>query len=85
MGSHWWSSRAQADSADHAGIGSYSGDGTAHLRFISAMAPEIRGKSLLFGQWLEPQDIPDPYRKSVKHSTMFSDCWAKPVRNGLID
>lgn len=36
----------------------------AHLRFISAMAPEIRGKSLLFGQWLEPQDIPDPYRKS---------------------
>lgn len=36
----------------------------AHLRFISSMAPEIRGKSLLFGQWLEPQDIPDPYRKS---------------------
>lgn len=36
----------------------------AHLCFISAMAPEIRGKSLLFGQWLEPQDIPDPYRKS---------------------
>ncbi|MEG5692441.1 protein tyrosine phosphatase [Enterobacter quasihormaechei] len=35
-----------------------------HLHFISAMAPEIRGKSLLFGQWLEPQDIPDPYRKS---------------------
>ncbi|MDR9945969.1 protein tyrosine phosphatase [Enterobacter sichuanensis] len=36
----------------------------AHLRFISAMAPELRGKSLLFGQWLEPQEIPDPYRKS---------------------
>lgn len=35
-----------------------------HLRFISAIAPEIRGKSLLFGHWLEPQDIPDPYRKS---------------------
>ena len=33
-------------------------------RFIAAMAPENRGKSLLFGQWLEPQDIPDPYRKS---------------------
>ena len=27
----------------------------AHLRFISAMAPELRGKSLLFGQWLEQQ------------------------------
>ena len=35
-----------------------------HLRFIAAMAPENRGKSLLFGQWLETQDIPDPYRKS---------------------
>ncbi|WP_137849374.1 protein tyrosine phosphatase [Enterobacter sp. 2VL] len=35
-----------------------------HLHFISAIAPEIRGKSLLFGQWLESQSIPDPYRKS---------------------
>ena len=35
-----------------------------HLRFIAAMAPENRGKSLLFGQWLETKDIPDPYRKS---------------------
>ena len=35
-----------------------------HLRFIAAMTPENRGKSLLFGQWLETQDIPDPYRKS---------------------
>ncbi|MEH0884445.1 protein tyrosine phosphatase [Enterobacter sp. UNJFSC 003] len=35
-----------------------------HLGYISAIAPELRGKSLLFGQWLEPQDIPDPYRKS---------------------
>ena len=30
-----------------------------HLRFIATMAPENRGKSLLFGQWLETQDIPD--------------------------
>lgn len=35
-----------------------------HLRFIATMAPENRGKSLLFGQWLETKDIPDPYRKS---------------------
>ena len=38
--------------------------GPEHLRFIATMAPENRGKSLLFGQWLETQDIPDPYRKS---------------------
>ncbi|HBU6131818.1 TPA: protein tyrosine phosphatase [Enterobacter cloacae] len=35
-----------------------------HLRFIASIAPENRGKSLLFGQWLETKDIPDPYRKS---------------------
>ncbi|MFO4113996.1 protein tyrosine phosphatase [Enterobacter kobei] len=35
-----------------------------HLRFIATMAPENRGKSLLFGQWLETKDIPDPYHKS---------------------
>jgi len=41
-----------------------------HLHFISAMAPEIRGKSLLFGQWLEPQDI-------NKVKSILSDCSAK--------
>lgn len=35
-----------------------------HLHFIATMAPENRGKSLLFGQWLENKQIPDPYRKS---------------------
>lgn len=35
-----------------------------HLHFIAAVAPELRGRSLLFGHWLEQQDIPDPYRKS---------------------
>jgi len=35
-----------------------------HLRYIAAMTPENRGKSLLFGQWLETRDIPDPYHKS---------------------
>lgn len=37
-----------------------------HLRFIATMAPENRGKSLLFGQWLETKDIPDPYHKSLE-------------------
>ena len=55
---------AQADTQFDAGIRSYPGYEPEHLRFIAAMAPEIRGKSLLFGQWLEPQEIPDPYRQS---------------------
>lgn len=32
---------------------------------ISLIAPEVRGKALLFGHWLGKQEIPDPYGKSV--------------------
>lgn len=35
-----------------------------HLNRISAIAPEMRGKCLLFGRWLDVQEIPDPYGKS---------------------
>ena len=33
---------------------------------ISLIAPEMRGKALLFGQWLREQVIPDPYGKSME-------------------
>lgn len=36
----------------------------SHLGQLTAMAPEIRGKTMLFGQWLDSKEIPDPYRKS---------------------
>jgi protein-tyrosine phosphatase len=35
-----------------------------HLNHISTIAPEIRGKALLFGQWMQMREIPDPYCKS---------------------
>lgn len=35
-----------------------------HLEQISKMAPEVRGKTMLFGHWVDQRDIPDPYRKS---------------------
>ncbi|HDX9012123.1 TPA: protein tyrosine phosphatase [Klebsiella oxytoca] len=35
-----------------------------HLDHIGRIAPEARGKTMLFGQWLSQRDIPDPYRKS---------------------
>ncbi|EPZ4759897.1 polysaccharide biosynthesis/export family protein [Escherichia coli] len=34
------------------------------LTQVTAIAPEVRGKTMLFGQWLEQKEIPDPYRKS---------------------
>ncbi|HFP9310543.1 arsenate reductase/protein-tyrosine-phosphatase family protein [Raoultella ornithinolytica] len=35
-----------------------------HLEFIGMLAPEIRGKTMLLGHWLEQKEIPDPYGKS---------------------
>ncbi|MBZ6758973.1 arsenate reductase/protein-tyrosine-phosphatase family protein [Klebsiella grimontii] len=35
-----------------------------HLEQIGRSAPEVRGKTMLFGQWLNQKEIPDPYRKS---------------------
>lgn len=35
-----------------------------HLNKISSIAPELRGKTMLYGHWLNQRDIPDPYRKS---------------------
>ncbi|WP_281080997.1 protein tyrosine phosphatase [Klebsiella quasivariicola] len=36
----------------------------SHINQIEKIAPEARGKTMLFGHWLENRDIPDPYRKS---------------------
>jgi protein-tyrosine phosphatase len=35
-----------------------------HIEQIGRIAPEVRGKTMLFGHWLNQRDIPDPYRKS---------------------
>ncbi|WP_417884412.1 low molecular weight phosphotyrosine protein phosphatase [Vibrio rumoiensis] len=35
-----------------------------HLSTLSDIAPEARGKAMLFGQWIGEKDIPDPYRQS---------------------
>ncbi|MBK5145706.1 protein tyrosine phosphatase [Budviciaceae bacterium BWR-B9] len=35
-----------------------------HIEMITKLAPEIRGKTLLFGHWFNQQEIADPYRKS---------------------
>ncbi|MBN3050483.1 protein tyrosine phosphatase [Pectobacterium brasiliense] len=35
-----------------------------HIDGVSRIAPEVRGKTMLFGHWLNQQEIVDPYRKS---------------------
>ncbi|HEC2597208.1 protein tyrosine phosphatase [Raoultella ornithinolytica] len=36
----------------------------SHIEQVGRIAPEVRGKTMLFGQWLDQREIPDPYRKS---------------------
>ncbi|MCB5161527.1 low molecular weight protein-tyrosine-phosphatase [Marinomonas algarum] len=35
-----------------------------HIEAVSRIAPQVRGKIMLFGEWLGKKDIPDPYQKS---------------------
>ncbi|MCF7477671.1 low molecular weight phosphotyrosine protein phosphatase [Vibrio sp. J2-4] len=35
-----------------------------HLEALTKIAPEARGKTMLFGQWINEKNIPDPYRQS---------------------
>ncbi len=35
-----------------------------HIEVLTTIAPEARGKTMLFGEWIGKKDIPDPYRQS---------------------
>ncbi|EDP59683.1 phosphotyrosine protein phosphatase [Vibrio sp. AND4] len=35
-----------------------------HIDALTEMVPEARGKTMLFGHWINSIDIPDPYRQS---------------------
>ncbi|CAI2432726.1 TPA: protein tyrosine phosphatase [Serratia fonticola] len=35
-----------------------------HIDAVCRFAPEVRGKTMLYGHWLEQKEVPDPYRKS---------------------
>ncbi|EMB7756303.1 TPA: protein tyrosine phosphatase [Serratia marcescens] len=37
-----------------------------HIDAVGRLAPEVRGKTMLFGHWLNQHEIPDPYRKSYE-------------------
>ncbi|MGI2883115.1 low molecular weight phosphotyrosine protein phosphatase [Vibrio furnissii] len=37
-----------------------------HIQALSEIAPEARGKTMLFGQWIGQIDISDPYRQSIE-------------------
>ncbi|MGF1730506.1 protein tyrosine phosphatase [Photobacterium kasasachensis] len=55
-----------------------------HVEAVTKIAPEARGKIMLFGQWIGQKDIPDPYRQSreaFEHSYSLiaeaANAWAK--------
>lgn len=42
-----------------------------HIEHISQLAPEVRGKIMLFGHWLGEKEIPDPYKKAKRLSFQY--------------
>ncbi|HAP82914.1 MAG TPA: protein tyrosine phosphatase, partial [Enterobacteriaceae bacterium] len=58
-----------------------------HIARICEMAPEMRGKVMLFGHWDQEREVPDPYRKSTEAFeavyTMLDDSaqrWAQALK-----
>ncbi|HDM8223804.1 TPA: low molecular weight phosphotyrosine protein phosphatase [Vibrio campbellii] len=37
-----------------------------HIDALTEIVPEARGKTMLFGHWMNSVDIPDPYRQSIE-------------------
>ncbi|EFE93685.1 protein-tyrosine-phosphatase [Serratia odorifera] len=37
-----------------------------HVDAVCRLAPEVRGKTMLFAHWLGQKEVPDPYRKSAE-------------------
>ncbi|EPM0607023.1 MULTISPECIES: protein tyrosine phosphatase [Klebsiella pneumoniae complex] len=58
----------------------------SHIEEVGRIAPEVRGKTMLFGHWLHQREIPDPYRKSEEaFSSVYElieqagKCWAEKL------
>ncbi|MBC3252011.1 protein tyrosine phosphatase [Serratia fonticola] len=57
-----------------------------HIEAVSNIAPFARGKTMLYGHWLNKRDVPDPYKQS-RESFEFvfalldeaSITWAKAI------
>lgn len=59
-----------------------------HIEHICQIAPQLRGKTMLFGYWMNSLEIPDPYRKSeeaflsvYKFIEQAANCWAEKLGN----
>ncbi|MCQ4346617.1 low molecular weight phosphotyrosine protein phosphatase [Pseudomonas stutzeri] len=55
-----------------------------HIEGVTALAPQVRGKTFLLGKWLDEREIPDPYRRdreTFEHVYKLIDdsvtAWAK--------
>ena len=50
-----------------------------HIDAVTRLAPEVRGKTMRFGHWLQ-RDIPDPYRQSREAFEFTFDLIAEASR-----
>ncbi|EFM4391739.1 protein tyrosine phosphatase [Escherichia coli] len=59
-----------------------------HIEYICQIAPQLLGKTMLYGYWVNNLEIPDPYRKSEEaFSSVYklieqaANCWADKLGN----
>ncbi|CUW09519.1 Low molecular weight protein-tyrosine-phosphatase wzb [Serratia grimesii] len=57
-----------------------------HIDGVCRLAPEVRGKTMLFAHWLNQRDVTDPYGKSTEAFTFVyqllseaADKWAQAL------
>lgn len=53
-----------------------------HIAQVTAIAPEVRGKTMLFGNGWNRKRSRIPIVKVRTHLNMSTVCWSAPVRNG---
>lgn len=55
----------------------------SHVEYIGKIAPEARGKTMLFGHWLNQREIPDHIVRAKKLSIQFMTSLNRRAKNGL--
>ncbi len=53
-----------------------------HIDRIHQQFPETRGKVMLFGQWLNKTEIPDPHKRSDEMFEHVYQLMEKPLYSG---
>lgn len=55
----------------------------SHIEAISNILPQVRGKTMLLGRWLDEFEVPDPYGKSEEAFIFMVDAVSECVQSWI--